>query len=134
MKFPYYELRGGLTRPIIEIEMSYGDRNFRYAALIDSGADMNLFQSEVAEHLGIDLEKGIKRSVGGIADGESQVYYVHPVTLTVGGWKYETTVGFMPALSKNGYGVLGQMDFFNLFKKVSFDFNKQEIELVQKAP
>lgn len=133
MKFPYYKFRDGLNRPVIQIEVCCNDKKTPYYTLIDSGADMNLFHSELAEILNIDIEKGVKRNVGGINHGESQVYYVHQVTLCVGGWKYETTVGFMPSLSKNGYGVLGQTDFFNLFKRVSFDFNKKEIELIQKA-
>ena len=38
----------------------------------------------------------------------------------------------MPNLSKSGHGLLGQRTFFNLFKKVSFDFDKKEVELVEK--
>lgn len=38
----------------------------------------------------------------------------------------------MPTLSRNGFGLLGQLNFFNLFKKVVFDYNKKEVELVQR--
>ena len=132
MKFPYYKFREGVTRPVIEIEVSSNNKTLRYFSLIDSGADMNIFHADVGYALGIDIESGRKGYVAGITQGESQVHYTHQVILSVGGWKYETTVAFMPSLSKNGHGLLGQRDFFNLFKRVSFDFNKKEIELVQK--
>jgi len=132
MKYRYYKLAKDVERPIIPLEISNGDTKVRYFGLIDSGADINIFHSEIAEILGIDLEKGIKGSVSGITHGESQSYYIHPINLSIGGWKYETVAAFMPTLSKNGHGLLGQAGFFDLFRKVAFNFNKKEIELVQK--
>ena len=52
MKFPYYKIKEGLIRPIIEIKVLYNDRKLRYFALIDSGADINLFHPEIAEATG----------------------------------------------------------------------------------
>lgn len=78
--------------------------------------------------LGIDIKSGKHGQVSGITQGETQAYYVHPVTISVGGWKYKTEVAFMPTLSQNGHGLLGQRGFFNLFT-VKFDYSKQEIEL-----
>ncbi|MBI3458871.1 retroviral-like aspartic protease family protein [Candidatus Azambacteria bacterium] len=128
MKFPYKKLSSGISRPIIPIEVVYREKALGYYALIDSGADINVFPAEIADLLGIDIKKGKRGEISGITQGEVQVYYTHPIIINVGGWKYKTSAAFMPTLSKNGYGLLGQNGFFNLFK-VKFDHSKQEIEL-----
>lgn len=131
MKFPYKKLATGITRPIIPIEIKYNNNSIRYEALIDSGADICIFHPEIAEILKIDIEKGIRGKVNGIVEGEPQYYYIHLVELVIGGWSYETKVAFMPNLSKNGYGLLGQYGFFDLFKSIKFEFGK-DIEINNK--
>jgi hypothetical protein len=42
-------------------------------------------------------------------------------------------VGFMPSLSKNGHGLLGQYGFFDLYS-IKFDLLKGEIELKENDP
>jgi len=106
----------------------HGEKSIRYYALIDSGADINIFHGEIADLLGINLKNGERGEVSGITQGETQAYYIHSVTISVGGWKYKTKVAFMPTLSQNGHGLLGQHGFFNLFT-VKFDYSKQDIEL-----
>ena len=132
MKFGYKKLSSGVIRPIIPIEVKFKDKVVRYFALIDSGADLNIFHSEIAELLGLDVTQGEECLVSGITQGEVQKYYVHQVSLIVGGWTYQTKVGFMPTLSKIGHGLLGQNGFFDLFKSVKFEFGKKEIELKDK--
>lgn len=129
MKFDYFKLNAEVRRPIIPLIVKSKGKEVKYFALVDSGADLNLFHAEIAELLGIDLESGRKGSIHGITQGESQVFYVHPVVINVGGWDLETEVGFMPKLSRNGHGLLGQYGFFDLFNKVSFSKRKDEIEI-----
>lgn len=128
MKFPYKKLFSGVSRPIIPIEVLNGEKSLRYYALIDSGADINIFPAEIAEILGINVKSGKKGKISGVTQGETQDYYIHPITISVGGWKYKTEAAFMPTLSQNGHGLLGQKGFFNLFV-VKFNQPKQEIEL-----
>jgi len=100
-----------------------------YFALIDSGADMNLVHAELAPLLGIDLEAGERRDIGGIVDGERRPFYLHRVTLHIGDRAHPNVeVGFMPSLSKSGHGLLGQYGFFDLYR-VTFDLPQGEIEL-----
>ena len=132
MKFPYYKLERSVERPIVPIKVSSGDKAVRYFGLVDSGADMNLFHSEISDLLGIKLEDGIQGYMKGAVEGRSQAYYVHPITLNIAGKSYETHAAFMSNLSKSGHGLLGQRTFFNLFKKISFDFDKKEVEIVEK--
>lgn len=128
MKFPYKKLSTGISRPIIPVDVFYKGKLIKYFALIDSGADINIFQKEIGDILGIDIESGRHGMVTGVVQADAQDYFIHPVTIQVGGWKYNTEVAFMPNLSKNGHGLLGQKGFFNLFI-IKFDNLKQEIEL-----
>ena len=127
MKFYYKKYGAGVVRPVIPVEIIANGRKVRYEALIDSGADECIFDAQLAEILGINFRKGEKRMVGGITGVEEQ-YYLHRVTLSVGGWGNEIRVGFMPNMPEFGYGVLGQRGFFENFV-VIFDYALMTIEL-----
>ncbi|MDD5356587.1 MAG: hypothetical protein PHS53_00350 [Candidatus Pacebacteria bacterium] len=134
MKFSYKKLATGHVRPIIQVEVSHnGGQAINYFALIDSGADICIFHAEIAELIGIeDITTGRKGTVGGITQGEQQDYWIHPVSINVGGWKYDLEVAFMPTLSRLGYGVFGQKGFFDSFA-IKFRKVKGEIELVDET-
>lgn len=108
MKFPYFKLDKNIRRPIIPLVVKAHGKEVKYFSLVDSGADLNLFHGEIAELLNIDLKSGKKGKISGITEGESQSFFVHPVVLNIGGWDFETEAGFMPHLSRNGHGLLGQ--------------------------
>lgn len=127
MKFPYKSYGSGRVRPVIPIEIRSGSATVRYEVLVDSGADINLVPGGIGELLGLDIESGQKSGVGGVTGG-TLPYYLHPVTIFVGGWAYPVEMGFMPEMPSLGYGVVGQRGFFDLFK-VTFDHEHEEIEL-----
>ena len=131
MKFKYKSY-GGIFRPVISIRLKHANLSIQYEVLVDSGADLALFHPEVAEYLGIDFKKGKMNEVFGVG-GKASVYYLHPITIEVGGWSYEIEAGFMPAVSGNvmPYGLVGQKGFFEYFV-VKFDLSKAEIELRRK--
>ncbi|MDP2736842.1 MAG: hypothetical protein Q8O59_03660 [bacterium] len=129
MKFKYKNI-GGALRPIIPVEISYQDRSVRYEVLVDSGADKNIFDAEIGEILNIDIEKGERGQVGGIT-GVLQTLYAHPVEINVGGYKYKTKVAFLRNMPAFGYGVVGQLGFFDFFI-VKFDYLKESIELKER--
>ncbi|MEK7149964.1 MAG: aspartyl protease family protein [Patescibacteria group bacterium] len=131
MKFKYKKYSSEIIRPIIPIDLVYKNSPpITYEVLVDSGADICIFDAEIGELLGINLEKGEKKEVGGIT-GVSETYYIHPITIKVGGWPYNIKAGFLRNIAKLGYGVVGQKGFFDLFS-VKFDYFKQEIELKEK--
>lgn len=131
MKFPYRKInlqnpfssKKFILRPIIPFSIKYKDRALRFEALIDSGADFNIFPIEIATKLGIILKDSGNTSfvgVGGnIIDGTKA-----EVILEIGSYKIQTKVVF--ALVENG--ILGQYGFFDLFK-VNFDLRKKIIEI-----
>jgi hypothetical protein len=132
MKF-YYKKYNGTLRPVIEIRVKNKERSIRYEVLVDSGADICLFDSEIGKAIGIEIEKGKPREVMGVG-GKYSLYYLHPVTIEVGGWSYESEAGFMPKVGSLAapYGIVGQIGFFENFV-VKFDLIKEEVELKQRS-
>src|SRR3989344_4878072 len=127
MRFKYKKYGPGILRPVILVEISFEDKAVSYEVLVDSGADFCIFDSQIGELLGIPITKGERHEVSGIT-GVSEEYYAHTVTLTVGGWSYDVKVGFLPNIANLGYGVVGQLGFFDNFI-VKFDLIKEEVEL-----
>lgn len=130
MKFKYKKYEPTVLRPVIPIEVSYNDISVPYEVLVDSGADLCIFDAQIAEILRIDLKKGEERRVSGIT-GVDESYFLHKVAISVGGWEYQIEVGFLPQMGSFGYGVVGQKGFFDIFV-VKFDLIKEEIELKQR--
>lgn len=128
MKFDYKRY-GKTLRPVIPVTVQNGDEKIGYEVLVDSGADMCLFDEQIGDALGIAVRSGEKREVFGIG-GKASFYYLHTITLSVGGWPHQVEVGFMPEVSGRitPYGVVGQYGFFDHFT-VKFDLLKEEVEL-----
>lgn len=130
MKFQYKEYGAGFLRPVIPIKVSSKDRFLEYEVLVDSGADLCIFDAQIGELLGIDIVSGEKQMASGIT-GVAEPYYLHTVDAEVGGWPFRMKVGFLPNIARLGYGVVGQKGFFNIFV-VKFDFLKEEVELMPR--
>lgn len=133
MKFNYKRYGPDVVRPVIEIKVKSNSNTLKYHVLVDSGADMSLFHAEVAEALGVDLSKGKKGVVTGVG-GKSSEYFMHTLSIEVGGWNYDINVGFLPTIGGRSapYGIVGQKGFFENFV-VKFDLLKEEIELKPRA-
>lgn len=140
MKFRYHKFAlpqpssffgHSILKPIIPLKIYWEDEEINYYALIDSGADFCIFHAEIGEYLKLDVRKGVKEIFGGIQEKEGAEAFLHPVKLEIGGYEYETTVGFSYDIAKHGFGILGQKGFFDLFM-VKFDLAKEEIELKER--
>ncbi|MFJ6901779.1 aspartyl protease family protein [Streptomyces hokutonensis] len=107
--------------------LSTEHRAFEYMALIDSGADINVFDIEIAIALGLDLRSGEASTIVGVT-GLTETVYFHPITLTVGGVQIETRAAFMERSAD--YGIVGQKGFFDHFI-VSFNRQSERIDLKQ---
>ncbi|MEK7227551.1 MAG: aspartyl protease family protein [Patescibacteria group bacterium] len=127
MKFQYKKYGPRTLRPVIPVEVIHNGIGVPYEVLVDSGADNCIFDAQIGEILGVDIEKGEKAFVSGIT-GSPEPYYIHPVIIKVGGWEYKIKAGFKPNTSKLNYGVVGQNGFFDIFV-IKFDLLKSEIEL-----
>lgn len=127
MKFKYKKYAADILRPVIPIEIIHKELSVPYEVLVDSGADICIFDAQIGDILGIDLLKGKEQKVAGLT-GIAESYFIHPITIAVGGWKYNIEAGFLAHMGDFGYGVVGQKGFFDKFI-VKFDLIKEEIEL-----
>ena len=135
MQFPYkkFKLTDGteLLKPIIPIGLLFNGKLIKYEALIDSGADFNIFNAEIGELLGIDIRSGKKVKFSGIAGKPFEVF-LHTITIKIGGWQYKIVAGFSYEISPYGFGILGQRGFFDLFR-VKFIFSKGIVEITPEV-
>ena len=129
MKFNYKKYPGSTLRPVIPIKLKNKDAEIGYEVLVDSGADLCIFDAQIGEIIGIDVTKGKPREVFGVG-GKASIYYLHKVTIIVGGHPYSIEAGFMPNVAGNviPYGIVGQKGFFDIFV-VKFDLLKERVEL-----
>ncbi len=142
MKFKYKkiplseksELFGhSILRPIIPIQIIGKEDYFDYEVLIDSGADICIFDGSIGEALGINITSGIPTSFSGVQNLEPSEAYLHNIKISVGGHKLSIPAVFSFDISTRGYGILGQKGFFDIFT-VKFDYPREEIELKAKIP
>ncbi len=91
--------------------------------LIDSGASEILINTEIAQALGIDVERGEPRIYGGI--GGTVTGYQHTIKMQVMGDKKEFIVicGVLPLPAYDG--LLGQRGFFDNYKVVFEKYKKR---------
>jgi hypothetical protein len=91
----------------------------RFLAVIDSGSPFCMFQAEVAELLGIQVNTGAESKVGGIIRGPEDPIYFHRVKIYVeADWIIDVMAGFVKKLQVPG--ILGRNGFFDNFY-VKFD-------------
>ena len=117
-------------RPIIPVVLEYGGMKIDYEALVDSGADFCIFHSLVGDIIGIDVESGKEAGFGGVGGAGMRAYF-HTVKVYVGDYSYDLYCGFTRDIPADGYGILGQVGFFDHFK-VNFDNREEEIEVIPK--
>lgn len=126
MKFRYKKYCHGVLRPVIPIIVTRNGMEVSYEVLVDSGADLCIFDAQIAEILGIEVLKGEKRTVSGLT-GFPEFYYLHHLTIIVGGIELEIEAGFM-SMRNDAYGIVGQKGFFDKFI-IKFDLLKEDLEL-----
>ena len=138
MQFPYekypadpnkaFPEKKSVLRPVIPIGI-IGDSGkiYNYAALIDSGADHNIFHAEIGELIGLDIKSGKPLDFWGVT-GEKQKAFFHHIEIVIGGHRHKIYCGFVYDFKNLAYGILGQDDFFKLYA-ILFDLPKEKIEL-----
>ena len=87
-------------------------------AILDTGADHCIFDSQVAEQLGIPVTRGEVVEISGIGGGPI-VGFLHQVSVTIAAHTYKAPMVFASNIPATG--ILGQTGFFDHFK-VTFDW------------
>lgn len=122
-KFKYVKA-GNFYRPLIGVTLRNGSNSMNYIALVDSGADFNLFHTDVAAILGIDLANIKKIDLFGVNDKKPLTGYPAGVEIGLDGQFYSAMAVFSPDIAPQALPLLGQSGFFDRFI-VHFDHQKK---------
>lgn len=123
-----YHRYGQFYRPVIPITLKNGIKIFKYLALIDSGADQNIFHANLTRVLDIDITKLKSYSFSGIKKESDAKGYLGVVEIGIENEFFDTPIIFSNDISDNGYGIVGQYGFFSHFK-IKMDYQGKDIEL-----
>ncbi len=123
-----YKKLGNFWKPIIPITLKQNNKELNYVALLDSGADINIFHSDIAKVLDIDLDKLPQKSFSGIKKEAEGTMYMVVVEIGIDDYTFDAPIHFSPDISPNGYGIVGQQGFFDKFK-IIFNLEARKIEL-----
>jgi len=94
--------------------------------LFDTGSDRNLFPGEVAKYLGVKVEKGKHRKIGGIGNNEPIDAYTHKVKIYVGSYAFDTDIDFS---FKHQLPILGRIGFMDRYESIEVNEKKKYIKL-----
>ena len=113
-------------RPVVDVELFGPKKSIKTIALVDSGADYCLFNSEYAKSIGINLKDCEKdRTIG--VEGEGKDIFICDLDIQVKDLgKIKVPMGFID--SKSVIGLLGQTGFFDLHR-IKFERNHNTFEI-----
>lgn len=124
MRSPYI-LRHGQLYPVIPLTAAWAGRAIDTYTLVDSGASVSLFRSEMAEALGLDLDRGEAVELGGV--GGSIPGFQHVVTVRMDTVAFDCHIVFSRHYT-GSFNIIGRQDFFRRFL-ITFDEAKGEVIL-----
>ncbi len=126
MKFEYaYTRIRNRYFPLVPIKLGVGDNAFETFGLIDSGASISLFKTDIAHQLGIDIESGTNHILEGISG--KIIVYTHEIPVFVNNVQFICRIGFSEEYIAS-FNLLGRDNFFIKFL-ITFDEIKKKIFL-----
>ncbi len=116
--------------PFVDVRIINKDKNIsvNYRALLDSGAYANIFHSDIAGVLGIDLTRIKEQQLfSGVEKTKRSMIgkpYIVDLMVSQSGksHRFEAIVIFTDQIVDSGYGLLGRQSFFDKFDEVVFSF------------
>lgn len=104
----------------IEVTLCYEEQTFAAQAKVDPGAAVCLFSNEIGQRLGIPIEQGIPKRLGGLTG--SLDAFGHEVTLQTGDIAFQSIVYFAkyPGLQRN---LLGQQGWLRNLRLAVIDYD-----------
>ena len=134
MRFRYTDIQNHqdpqkpFRRPYLIVRLTNGNRHKDVISLVDSGADVCLFHSDIGRMLGIEIEAAPELAFQGVS-GKKEVAYLHRVDLVVRGLSSITLdVVFTDSMAV-GTGLLGQRGFFEQFQ-ISFQLEQKSFDVI----
>jgi len=121
LEFPYLR-KGKQFFPVIDLKAQYKKKALTIKALVDSGASYSVFRVEIADYLGIKLEKGKALYLEGI--GGRILGYLHTIPIIIGNKRYRCKVVFSREFTVS-FNILGRDNFFAPFLITFYEKNKK---------
>lgn len=123
--FPYQTDPKGNTFPLIPLSLLFAGKKKEFYALIDSGATISVFRAEVADALGINVERGKEIYLGGV--GGRIKGYTHILKIEIAGKNFRCPIVFSREYLVS-FNLLGRESFFPKFRIV-FEEKRQYVQL-----
>lgn len=120
-----YYFNGRAYFPAIPMYVWIGKKRIRLLTLIDSGANISIFNNEAAVSVGIQIEDGEQVSLSGV--GGRIVGYIHQLHLEVADKKFLCPVVFSREYHVS-FNLLGREAFFTQFT-ITFEEKHQRLKL-----
>lgn len=137
LKFDYIKI-GPYKRPIIPVRLSYEGNSLNTQALIDSGADFNLFHLSIAKDLGLKININKPIIFGGIGNKKRNLTgYMCILELMIfskgNNIEFSTPIVFSDDIPSNGFPLLGETGFFDHLEEVHFYYKRGKVILQEKV-
>jgi len=137
LKFDYIKI-GPHKRPVIPVRLTYENQSVNTPALIDSGADFNVFPLSMAKDIGLKLNLNKPIIFSGVGEKSQKLTgYLGILDLMI--FKKGTSIGFSTPIifsddiPSNGIPLLGEAGFFDHLKEVSFYYQRGKVILEDKG-
>jgi hypothetical protein len=121
--FPYFR-KGAQWYPVIDVTLQGAKDEITVKALLDSGASFSVFRPEIADEIGIAVEKGTPLYLEGI--GGRILGYMHRIPVRVGVKKFLCKFVFSREFTVS-FNLVGRDNFFSNFRITFDDKNKRVI-------
>lgn len=125
--YPYFK-RGSQYFPVIDLKLKSRKSAITIKALVDSGASYSVFRPEIADYLGINIEKGKSLYLEGI--GGRILGYMHNISVFIGDKLYKCKIVFSREFTVS-FNILGRDNFFMPFL-ITFCERAKKV-IIQKA-
>lgn len=125
LTFPYKTDAQGNYFPVIPLSLKFGNKKKEFFALVDSGATISIFRSEVADSLGINVTSGKETYLGGV--GGRIKGYIHNLEIEIAGKQFMCPVVFSYEYLVS-FNLLGRASFFEKFR-ITFEEKKNSLIL-----
>ena len=112
-EFPYLKDAQGRYAPIVYLQVWTGNRWLYLQAYVDSGASWSVFHVDVAQLLGIKLNR-VKRRYMALGNGSVIPIYLAHIKVRFAGAEFMAPAGFSDAL-RMGFNLMGRAGFFTRF-------------------
>lgn len=121
--------------PILEVRITNKEtgKAVNYPAMLDSGSFANIFHSDIAEVVGIDLSHIKEIEFGGVKKSKQMKGKPYIVKLMVAckgeSYSFDSYVVFSDEIDKDVFPLLGRIGFFDRFDQVCLSFKKNKFYL-----